>query len=222
MYPISVMNENIENNDWKKDAPVLAAMQKSNPFNIPNGYFESVDDRVKSAIFIDGLNKELNGDGFEVPQNYFENLTERIETNIKISALPKAEDSFSVPEHYFDGLKHRITERIAAEQPKQTAKIVPLWRRNILKYASAACFVLMASFGAYFYQNNASSIPSQTQSAELSSEQLLYDIDESTIIEHLETQNTTSANNTSASDTEMENYLLSNFSSSDLSHELNN
>ncbi len=222
MYPISVMNENIENNDWKKDAPVLAAMQKSNPFNIPNGYFESVDDRVKSAIFIAGLNKELNSDSFEVPQNYFENLTERIETNIRLSALPKAEHSFSVPEHYFDDLKHRITERIAAEQPIKTAKIIPLWRRNILKYASAACFVLMASFGAYFYQNDSSSIPAQTQSAELSSEQMLYDIDESTIIEHLESQNTTSANNTSASDTEMENYLLSNFSSSDLSHELNN
>ena len=62
----------------------------------------------------------------------------------------------------------------------------------------------------------------QTQTEELANEQLLYDIDESTIIEHLETQNTTTLNNTSASDTEMENYLLSNFSSSDLSHELNN
>jgi len=222
LYPISVMNENIENNDWKKDVPALAAMQKSNPFNIPNGYFESVEEKVKSAIFIDGLNKELNSDSFEVPQNYFENLSERIQTNIKLSALPKDKHSFSVPEHYFNDLKHKITNRIAAEQPIKTVKIIPLWRRNILKYASAACFVLIASFGAYFYQNNASSVPAQTPSAELSSDQLLYDIDENTIIEHLEQQNTTSANNTSASDTEMENYLLSNFSSSDLSHELNN
>jgi aspartate carbamoyltransferase regulatory subunit len=61
------------------------------------------------------------------------------------------------------------------------------------------------------------------QSAEAMNEQMLYDIDESTIIDHLEAQNTTqNTKTTSASDTEMENYILSNFSSSDLSQELNN
>ena len=81
----------------------------------------------------------------------------------------------------------------------------------------------MASFGIYFYQNN-TNIAQQVQSAETVNEQMLYDIDESTIIDHLETQNATSSNikTTSASDTEMENYILSNFSSSDLSQELNN
>lgn len=82
----------------------------------------------------------------------------------------------------------------------------------------------MASFGVYFYQNGSSATVQQAQSAEAVNEQLLYDIDESTIIDHLESQNTTSSNikATSASDTEMENYILSNFSSNDLSQELNN
>ena len=81
----------------------------------------------------------------------------------------------------------------------------------------------MASFGIYFYQNSTNTVQ-QVQSAETVNEQMLYDIDESTIIDHLETQNATSSNikTTSASDTEMENYILSNFSSSDLSQELNN
>lgn len=223
MYPITVMNENIENSDWTKDAPALAAMQKRNPFTVPNGYFDSVDEHVASAIFVSGLNRKMNNGGFEVPNDYFVNLSERIETNILLETLSKSESTFAVPVNYFDTLQDKITSKITAEQPKNVAKIIPLWRRNIVKYASAACFLLIASFGAYFYQNSSSTIPvMQTQTEELANEQLLYDIDESTIIEHLETQNTTTSNNNSASDTEMENYLLSNFSSSDLSHELNN
>lgn len=222
MYPISVMNENIENNDWKKEAPALAAIPRHHSFTVPNGYFESVEAHVKSTIFIKGLNEELNGDGFEVPQDYFENLTEHIETKIRLAEIPESESSFTVPEHYFDSLTQKITDRVAAERVIKTAKIVPLWRKNIIKYAGAACFVLMASFGAYFYQNSTSSISIPSQSADLTNEQLLYDIDENTIIEHLETHNTTTVNHISASDTEMENYLLSNFSSGDLSHELNN
>ncbi|MFD2286458.1 hypothetical protein GJU39_00855 [Pedobacter petrophilus] len=217
------MNENIENNDWKKDAPALAARQKRNPFTVPNGYFDSVEAHVAAAIFIDSLNKKMNDNVFEVPQDYFENLTERIETNIKLAARPKAEDAFAVPAGYFETLENKINHKIAFEEPKKEAKIIPLWSRNVVKYASAACFVLMASYGAYFYQNNSTPIPvTQLQTAELANEQLLYDIDESTIIEHLEAQNNTTVTNTSASDTEMENYLLSNYSPSDLSHELNN
>lgn len=217
------MNENIENSDWTKDASALAAMQKRNPFTVPYGYFDSVDEHVASAIFVSGLNRKMNNGGFEVPNEYFVNLSERIETNILLETLSKSESTFAVPVNYFDTLQDKITSKITAEQPKNVAKIIPLWRRNIVKYASAACFLLIASFGAYFYQNSSSTIPlMQTQTEELANEQLLYDIDESTIIEHLETQNTTTSNNNSASDTEMENYLLSNFSSSDLSHELNN
>ena len=160
---------------------------------------------------------------FSVPDGYFENLTEQIQTRIALSEMPKAENIFTVPENYFDKLQSRITDRIAASEPKREAKVIPLWRRNIVKYASAACFLLMASFGIYFYQNSTNTVQ-QVQSAETVNEQMLYDIDESTIIDHLETQNATSSNikTTSASDTEMENYILSNFSSSDLSQELNN
>lgn len=218
------MNENIENNDWMNETPALAAMGKRNPFSVPDGYFENCDEAIFSAVFLDGLKQKTSDNNFEVPQHYFEDLTERIQTQISLSELPKAEQAFAVPENYFDTLQRRITDTIAASEPKREAKVIPLWRRNIVKYASAACFLLMASFGVYFYQNGSTNAVQQTQSAEAINEQLLYDIDESTIIDHLETQNTTSSNikTTSASDTEMENYILSNFSSSDLSQELNN
>jgi len=218
------MNENIENNDWMNEAPALAAMGKRNPFSVPDGYFENCDEAIFSAVFLDGLKQKTSDNNFEVPQNYFEELTERIEMNIALTEMPKAKNAFAVPENYFDTLQSRVADRIAASEPKKEARIIPLWRRNIVKYASAACFVLMASFGVYFYQNGSTTTVQQVQSAEAINEQLLYDIDESTIIDHLEAENTTTSTikTTSASDTEMENYILSNFSSNDLSQELNN
>ena len=85
-----------------------------------------------------------------------------------------------------------------------------------MKYVSAACFFLIAASGLYVnQQQNLKEI----RNTELAQENLLYDIDESVIIEHLqESQTTTSATNASAS--ELETYILDNFSSSDLSNNL--
>lgn len=218
------MNENIENIEWINLAPTLAAMDRRNPFSVPDGYFENGDEVIFSNIFLDELKQKASERSFEVPLHYFEELVERIETYIAITEMPKTETSFVVPENYFDNLQLRINDKIAAAEPKKEAKVIPLWRRNIVRYASAACFLLVASFGIYTYQNstNLDTPIAESYSADLANEQILYDIDESTIIEHIEAQQTTASKTVSASDTEMENYILSHFSSSDLAHELNN
>ncbi|MBC6109586.1 hypothetical protein ACFOG5_21985 [Pedobacter fastidiosus] len=218
------MNENIENNDWINEAPALAALGKRNPFSVPDGYFENCDEAIFSSIFIDGIKQNTKDNSFEVPQNYFEELTERIETHVALSQIVKPENAFAVPENYFDTLQNKIAAKIAATEVKKEAKIIPLWRKSFVKYASAACFLLIASFGLYFYQNNTLTETLPVLSADVSTEQMLYDIDESTIIEHIESQNVNSSvtNAKSASDTEMENYILNNYSSSDLTQELNN
>jgi len=218
------MNENLENNDWIKDAPTLAAMGNRNPFSIPAGYFDNCEEAVFSYVFLDGLKQKTNENSFLVPENYFEDLTEMIETRIAIEQSVLPSNKFAVPENYFETLQSRITSKIEAEHGnKKEAKIIPLWRRSFVKYASAACFLLISSFGVYFYQNsesaNAVSVP-QMQTADLANDQMLYDIDETTIIDHLEAQNTSNIKTTSASDTEVENYILSNYSSSDLAQEL--
>lgn len=218
------MNENIENNDWINEAPTLAALGKRNPFSVPDGYFENCDEGIFSSIFINGIKQKTKNNNFEVPQNYFEELTERINTHVALTQIVKPENAFAVPENYFGTLQSRIADRIAVTEVRKEAKIIPLWRKSFVKYASAACFLLIASFGFYFYQNNASTETFPIQSADVSTEQMLYDIDESTIIEHIESQNvnTSVTNAKSASDTDMENYILSNYSSSDLTQELNN
>ncbi|WP_443939944.1 hypothetical protein [Pedobacter sp. MW01-1-1] len=211
------MKENIENNDWMKDAPTLAEMAKRNPFIVPEGYFDANINVIQTAIYLDEI-RQNQTTGFEVPENYFENLSERIETVVALAAV-KPENSFTVPENYFNTLESRINERIAAVETKKEAKIIPLWRRSLVKYASAACVLLLSTFGFYYYENNFSS-EAQIRSAEMANEQMLYDIDESTIIEHLEAQPSSTVQKISASDTEMENYILSNYSSNDLTQEL--
>ena len=217
------MNENLENNDWINKAPTLAAMDRRNPFIVPAGYFDNCEKEVFNHIFLDGLKQKTNENAFDVPQNYFEELTERIEIKLALGQIIQQEKSFAVPENYFETLQSRITDRISATEDKKEVKIIPLWKRGFIKYASAACFLLISSFGIYFYQNNqVNELPAaQLQSAEFANEQMLYDIDESTIIEHLEAQNTSlNIKTTSASDTEVENYILNNYSSNDLAQEL--
>jgi len=218
------MNENLENNDWIKDAPTLAAMGKRNPFSVPAGYFNNCEDDVFSHIFLNDLKLKTGNSAFGVPENYFEELTEMIETRIAFEQSVQPTNKFAVPENYFETLQSRIIGKIESEQiVRKEANIIPLWRRGFVKYASAACFLLISSFGVYFYQNNESSnavnVP-QMQTADLANDQMLYDIDETTIIDHLEAQNTSNTKTTSASDTEVENYILSNYSSTDLAQEL--
>lgn len=218
------MNENLENNDWINEAPTLAAMVKRNPFIVPQGYFDNCEQDVLNQVFLDKLKQKTNSNVFEVPANYFEDLTEMIETRIALEEINLPSRGFAVPEHYFNTLQSRINSKIATEEIKPTeAKVIPLWKKGFVKYASAACFVLIASFGVYFYQNNqniATTNAEQLRPAEMANEAMLYDIDESTIIEHVEAQTTSNKTNVSASDTEMENYILSNYSSTDLAQEL--
>jgi len=217
------MNENLTNNDWMNDAPLLASMKKRNPFVVPEAYFESNRSNIQSSVFLNQLDKKNSSDYFLLPENYFEDLTARILVQISILEQHTPERSFGVPEHYFDSLQSRIQAKIAAETPKPEAKTVKLWSGKMIKFASAACFLIIASFGVFFYQNTSLPVSKSIENNDLTNEQVLYDIDEGMIIEHLEAQQTTTnTNKISASDTEMENYILSNFSSNDLSQALNN
>lgn len=212
------MKENLENNDWMEDAPKLATLQRKNPFNVPSGYFEQSATEISNSIFINQL-KDKTKSSFTTPNNYFQKFQERIEAKIAIDdLLATKSNSFSVPENYFEDLEARITNKISSSEVKKKTKILRLWQSNLMKYASAACFVILSATGLYFYQNKQVFIP-QAQTTNFTNEQMLYDIDESVIIDHVE-NSIQSQTKKSASDTELENYILNNYSSSELAQEL--
>lgn len=209
-----MMNKREEHMEWEKEAPQLASLSRTTPFSVPDNYFNELQSRINQSIFIDGLTLKENH-GFTVPPNYFEELSNQIESKIaveQIKSLVKA-DGFQTPANYFETLQADILSKISG--PVQKSKVVRLWGSDLMKYASAACLFIVIGSGLYFTQH---SKVTQTASLELAKEQVLYDIDESTILEHIQESQT--ATTSTVSDTEMENYILDNFSSTDLSNNL--
>ncbi|TKC05653.1 hypothetical protein FA048_18245 [Pedobacter polaris] len=208
------MNIKDENMEWEKEASHLASLPRTTPYSVPDKYFNDLQTRINQSVFVDGLMQKEN-QGFTVPQNYFEDLGIQIESRIAVDQLKSLvnNDGFKTPTNYFDKLNAEILNKTSATTPK--TKIIRLWGSDLMRYASAACFIVLVASGLYF---NEQSVVKQNHNSELANEQMLYDIDESVIIEHIqESQNVTT---TSASETEMENYILDNYSSSDLSSNL--
>jgi len=149
---------------------------------------------------------------FSVPEGYFDDLSERINVGVYAEQLRSVNSGLAVPDGYFDNLRSDILAKTVQEQKAPKHKIVRLWHSNLLKYASAACFILVAGTGYYFnQQRNVQPV----NTPEMATEQMLFDIDEQVIIDHIE--ETASAQPiVNADDAAMENYILSNYSQSDL------
>jgi len=164
--------------------------------------------------------EKLDKTGFTTPDRYFDDLGERIHARISMERL-KAEvpqDGFSVPENYFEQLNSKILSRLTLDEVRQPeAKTVRLWHSKFLKYASVACFVLVASFAVYVNQIQPSA--KKPVLVNQANEQMLFDIDEEAIIEHMETNDQVQTT-TSATDTEIENYILNNYSQNEIARNL--
>ncbi|PTT00312.1 hypothetical protein DBR11_10210, partial [Pedobacter sp. HMWF019] len=166
----------------------------------------------------DKLKVKVKHPGFSVPEHYFDQLTERIQTKVSMEKLKdlSAGEGFAVPASYFEQLEARIKEKTTTVKSKKEAGIFRLWRSDIVKYASAACFVLVSAFG--LYMNNHRSIPA-AKSTDIATEQNLFDIDEQMIIDHIQA-NKNVKTTTNASEKELEDYILNNYSQTDIASNL--
>lgn len=262
------MKTDIENNEWKAEAPYLASLPKVNPFSVPEHYFNTLPDLIHNSVFAEELKKKIPVSGFIVPDQYFNNSADQFFNVIKDRILAEtAEDihvdfpketGFSTPDLYFQNLQSRILakttgetvfeqslkdNRIVAEisplavvkpltikrtltaeessanvkplgDVKPLTKITRLWHSGLLKYTSAACFILVSAFGLYLNQQN---FQKEAGAAEIANEQMLYDINEQDIIDHIQG---ISADKQTVSNTDLESYLLNNYSQNELSSAL--
>lgn len=241
------MKHDTENNEWKQEAPYLAALEKENPFSVPQEYLDTLPELIHGAIYAGKLKETIPMSGFIVPDQYFNILQDSIfaeATGNGLQALPKA-DGFNTPDLYFQKLQANILARTIAsdfsakaieqDQPVQLAeagsfaktivnntpakrepKLIRLWHNDLVKYASAACFILVTAFGLYLNQQN---FNTESRSSDLASEQVIYDMNEQDIIDHIEGNNVdVSTDNTANAD--LETYILNNYSQSDLSSAL--
>ena len=215
------MDNQEENNDWKKEAPILAGLSVHHHFSVPEGYFEDLPHRISNAVYLEKIKAEAVGSGFTTPANYFNELSEHIKTELlteKIKAAAPASDDYAVPANYFEQLQSNILSKTIYEtKTSHSPRVVRLWHSKLLKYASAACFIIMSMTGIYFYQQHK---PAQKLAYnELATEQFLYDIDEDVIIDHIKDNDLQEAK-PAAKDVALENYILSNYSQNEIASNL--
>lgn len=228
------MKHDIEDNEWKQEAPYLASLEKENPFSVPQEYLKTIPELIHDAIYVDELKEAIAMSGFIVPDQYFNFLQDSIfaqATGNGLQALPKA-DGFHTPDLYFQKLQANILAKTVASDnsaktivstnlAKREPELFRLWRNDLVKYASAACFILVTAFGLYLNQQK---FNTESKSSDLVSEQVLYDMNEQDIIDHIEGNNAdiskvnnANVSNDNTTNADLETYILNNYSQSDLS-----
>lgn len=215
------MDNNLENKDWKDEAPTLAALPLQHAFSVPEGYFERLPIQITNVIYLDKLKEKAAETGFNAPDHYFEELNQQIHSEIlaeRLKAIAPVKEYAPVSAVYFEELSASIRAKTIGAPQKQPNKIVRLWQSSLLKYASAACFVIVSATGLYFYQQQAQH-NTKLAYAEMPTEQMLYDIDEQVIIEHIEA-NDLHQTKPAATDVALENYILNNYTQSDIASDL--
>lgn len=140
-------------NELSQISPLLAGMEKTNLFSVPEGYFNNLPSDILRQL---KTNRSISFSGLEetlltVPEGYFENLSndilnkikslEKNSTPVEIKELSPllfslhAKNVFQVPHGYFDQLSDAIFHKINRPQ----AKVVSIKQRNtVWKIAVAA------------------------------------------------------------------------------------
>ncbi len=154
-------------NDWKTEAPLLAAMDSKTPFTVPQGYFDGLSEAIEAGVLSQSLASATPDRA--VPENYFHELGRDIEARIGAEQIRQQvpAEGFTVPDNYFEDLKFNILAKTANKKQPFVRKLNPNWMR----YAAAACITIAIGTGAYIKWPQADSY--QDQISALSDEEIL-------------------------------------------------
>ena len=103
----------------------LKQVNPNNPFTVPDGYFDELEQQIVSYIKLDELKTGSPSNGFAVPENYFDELSYNINARIAIEeAADKQTAGFTVPDGYFDELSQQIQSRITVGEALEKSEDV--------------------------------------------------------------------------------------------------
>lgn len=148
-------------NELKEVSPMLAAMERINPFAVPEAYFSGLSERllINAKIYAEQADTSIHSNNLRVPDGYFDNLSSQVLNKIKsteigveefslLSSL-KGKNTYSVPEGYFDTLSSQVMNKIAYKP----AKVISI--KSWMKYAAAAVIAGVMTFtGFQIYNGN--------------------------------------------------------------------
>jgi len=110
------MKDERGNTEWINEYQALKQVNPANPFVVPEGYFQEMEQQVMGLVRLDELKKTNPVNEFTVPENYFNELEQNIQSRIAIDEVLDNKESFTVPENYFSDLEQNIQSRIAVEE----------------------------------------------------------------------------------------------------------
>lgn len=131
--------------DLNNIAPILSKItSKGSGFQVPENYFDSIEDDVMAEIKSKNLTKQTNAANFKTPNNYFDSLEDLVITKLKAETF-KTDENTVIPKNYFDNLEENVLSKL-----KPKSKIITL--KKIAKYV--APLAIAASFLLIFILNN--------------------------------------------------------------------
>ena len=132
--------------DLHKIAPKLSeiSLDKSG-FEIPENYFDSIEDGVIAELKSENLLKKETTETFKTPENYFNSIEDMVLAKLKATAIQNNTES-TIPKNYFDTLEDQVLSKI-----KTTPKVISL-KSRFIKFA--APIGIAASLLLVFVLNN--------------------------------------------------------------------
>lgn len=104
------------------------------------------------------LKKYNNKSGFKIPNNYMEDFEAKLFDKLEISSKSKENKSgFQVPIDYFNTLEDTVQDRL--DSVKNRGKLIPLFSKKHLYYASAVAAIFLILFSTVLLKSpNASDL----------------------------------------------------------------
>jgi hypothetical protein len=187
------MKSDMRDREWLDEYMSLKQINPNDPFTVPPGYFDELEQKITSAVALEQLKSDK---GFTVPQNYFDELNANIQSRINIEAYVNTDaHGHAVPAGYFDSHQQEINARILIEEAlnEQESFAVPagyfeqlnkaiinktvnqdivrrkgivrkMFASGAFKYAAAACLALVVGTGVFVNQVNGPGASNNTPS----------------------------------------------------------
>ena len=107
-----------------------------NPFKIPKGYFDAVENDVFAKISSENFPKK---EGFSSPTGYFKDVENKILTKIG-----KEKSGFAIPENYLETLEDKVIAKISNDKrPVKVIDFKSIILNRVLPFAVAASLLLI-------------------------------------------------------------------------------
>ena len=156
-----------------EESRLLVAGKEENNNSVPEGYFDTLADTILSKIreqeknrseeLSDLLQSIQSKNVYQVPKGYFDTLSDTILNKLNTPTAAEEirtlspmlysiqnESIFEVPKGYFTAFAEDMLNKVKPAE----AKVVVMHRRSVwLKYAVAAAFIGVMSFGAFKFIN---------------------------------------------------------------------